>query len=126
MVLREALGESDAERLAAEEAHRARFVRLEAEAESQLQFHEELCRMQVQAAERSAAQAQRQAVGDARAAEWTREEGARQEHELRSSLAEAAGRLGDQQKQAQVAEAAMHLLHTELEEVQVRRRGGSP
>ena len=116
--LRAALGESDVERRAAAEAHQARLAQVEAEAESQLQFHEELCRMRVQAAERSAAQAQRQAVGEARAAEWTREKGIRQEQELRTSLAEAAGRLGDHQKQAQASQAAMQLLHTELEVVQ--------
>ena len=54
--LRAALGESDVERRAAAEAHQARLAQVEAEAESQLQFHEELCRMRVQAAERSAAQ----------------------------------------------------------------------
>ena len=45
--------------------------------------------------------AQRQAVGEARAAELTREKGVRQEQELRTLLAEAAGRLGDHQKQEQ-------------------------
>ena len=105
--LRAALRESDTERSAAVEAHQAQLAQVEAEAESQLQFQEELCRMRVQAAERSAAQAQRQAARDLR-----------QEQELRASLAEAAGRLGDQQKQAQASQAAMQLLHTELEVVQ--------
>ena len=105
--LRAALRESDTERSAAVEAHQAQLAQVEAEAESQLQFQEELCRMRVQAVERSAAQAQRQAARDLR-----------QEQELRASLAEAAGRLGDQQKQAQASQAAMQLLHTELEVVQ--------
>ena len=57
-----------------------------------------------------------------RAAAETRERGAQQEQELRSSLAEAAGRLGDHAKQAQASQAAMELLHTELEVVQARCR----
>ena len=57
-------------------------------------------------------------MGEARAAELTREKGVRQEQELRTLLAEAAGRLGDHQKQAQASQAAMQLLHTELEVVQ--------
>ena len=109
--LRAALGESEAERRAADEGARLRLEQASREAEAQLGLQEELCRMREQAADRAAEQAQH-------AADWARERGKRKEDELRDSLGAAAAQLAEHQKQAHAAQTAMQLLHAELEVVQ--------